>query len=144
MKKLKEELQELKKIRRPQVIQRISEARELGDLSENAEYQDAREEQSFIEGRILELENIINKSEVYQKSGDSKNRIVLGSKFLAVCDGEERQFTLVGSTEVDPSLGLISYESPLGRAFYEKSIGDMVEVETPRGKISCKVLKILE
>jgi len=139
--KLKSELQTLKEVKRPAVIRRIAAARELGDLSENGDYHDAKDEQGFIEGRISELENIINKSEVIIKN-NSSDEVSLGSNFLAECDGKEREFTIVGVNEASPAQGLISYQSPLGTAFMGRRVGDEVEVDVPKGKMMCKVLKI--
>lgn len=143
LEKLKKEFQELKNVKRKEVIERIATAREMGDLSENAEYQDARDEQGFIEGRILELENIINKAEIIIENNQI-NFIQLGSTFIVDCDGIQKQYTIVGSNEAKPSSGLISNESPLGGAFLDKKVGDKVEVDVPKGKVMCAILKILK
>ncbi len=138
---MKEELDELKKVKRPQVIDRIQKAKELGDLSENAEYADAKDEQSFIEGRISELENLINKALVID-SAKAKGQVDMGRTVVVECDGGTRQYTIVGSKEANPSQGIISNESPIGRAFLGKKVGETVEVEIPRGTMVCKILEI--
>ena len=142
LKKLKEELAELKNIKRPLVIEKIARSREQGDLSENAEYHEAREEQSFIEGRIQEIEYLI-KNSVIIKSDKKSDIVVIGSTVHATCDnGTKLKYTIVGQTEADPSSGKISHESPLGRAFIGKSVGHEFELVIPAGKIKCKIDKV--
>lgn len=141
LEKLKLELEHLKKEKMPQVIERIATARELGDLSENAEYQDAKDEQGFIAGRIAEIENLVNKSEVI-KVGGSSDIVNIGSTVKAICDGTEYTYTIVGSNEASPTEGLISNESPIGRAFLGTKVGDKVKVEIPSGEMDCEVLEI--
>ena len=142
LKKLKEELAELKNIKRPLVIEKIARSREQGDLSENAEYHEAREEQSFIEGRIQEIEYLI-KNSVIIKSDKKSDIVVIGSTVHATCDnGTKLKYTIVGPTEADPSSGKISHESPLGRAFIGKSVGHEFELVIPAGKIKCKIDKV--
>lgn len=141
LEKLKKELQHLQKEKMPQVIKRISVARELGDLSENAEYQDAKDEQGFIAGRISELDNLINKSEVI-KEGLGTEIVNIGSTVKVNCDGKEYTYTIVGSNEASPSEGRISNESPIGQAFLGSKIGDKVTVEIPNGEMLCEVLEI--
>lgn len=142
LEKFKEELNRLKNVDRPEVIERIEKARELGDLSENAEYHDARQNQSFIEGRIQELESLI-KNSVVIKNNKKSNIISLGSTVHASCDnGMKIKYTIVGHSEANPSAGKISNESPLGKAFIGKTIGDEFELEVPAGKIKCKIDKI--
>lgn len=139
--KLKEEIVHLQKEKMPQVIERIATARELGDLSENAEYQDAKDEQGFIAGRIAELDNLINKSEVI-KEGVSTDVVNIGSTVKANCDGKEYTYTIVGSNEANPTEGLISNESPIGQAFLGAKVGEKVTVEIPSGEMICEVLEI--
>ncbi|HNZ86389.1 MAG TPA: transcription elongation factor GreA [bacterium] len=142
-KKLKEELEYLKKTKRLEVAKRIDKAREFGDLSENAEYQDAKEEQAFIEGRILEIEHLFKTSSVVDTSVSSRgDAIGIGSKIVVDFDGERKEFEIVGATDSDPLKGLISYNSPLGKSFVGKSKGDEFEVDVPRGIIKCKILDI--
>lgn len=139
--KLKEELEQLKKEKMPEVIERIARAKELGDLSENAEHQDAKDEQGFIAGRIVELENLINKSEIIEANGN-KEVVSVGCTIKALCEGDEHQYTIVGSNEADPGKGLISNESPIGRAFLGCRVGDKVKVAAPKGDMECEVLEI--
>ena len=142
LEKLKKELEELKTVRRREVIDRIQAARELGDLSENAEYSDAKDEQSFIEGRIEELEALIKKAEIID-SNNHNGAVSLGSTVKVVCNGDsEKEYKIVGSNEADPLKGLISNESPLGGAFLGKKVGETIEVEVPRGKMVCKIINI--
>lgn len=141
LEKLKKELDYLKNVKRKEVIQRIQAAKELGDLSENAEYADAKEEQSFIEGRIIEIENILNKSVIISEENRG-DMITVGSSVVIDCSGKEQRFTIVGSNEADPSKGYISNESPMGKALLGKKVGDVFEVNTPRGPLKCKILKI--
>jgi len=141
LKKLQDELDQLINAERPEIIDRIARAREQGDLSENAEYHDARERQSFIEGRIQELENLIKNSVMikHKKSGT----VQLGSTVHATCDnGMKVKYTIVGHSEADPVEGLISNESPMGRAFIGKVLGDEFELDVPAGKIKCKIDQI--
>lgn len=142
LKKIKEELAELKNIKRPVVIEKIARSREQGDLSENAEYHEAREEQSFIEGKIQELEYLI-KNSIIIKSDKASDIIVIGSTVYATCDdGAKLKYTIVGPTEADPAIGKISHESPLGRAFIGKSVGHEFELTIPAGKMKCKIDKV--
>ncbi len=141
LKKLQQELDHLISQERPEVIDRIAKAREQGDLSENAEYHEAREHQSFIEGRIQELESLIKNAVVIKHRKSST--VQLGSTVHATCDnGLEVKYTIVGHSEADPINGMISNESPMGRAFIGKTLGDEFELEVPAGKIKCKIKKI--
>lgn len=141
LKKIKEELDQLKNIDRPDVIDRIAKARDLGDLSENAEYHDAREKQSFIEGRIQEIEAII-KNAVIIKSKKS-DTVQIGSTVHAECDnGMNIKYQIVGQSEANPAEGKISHESPLGKAFLGKGIGHEFELKIPAGAIKCKINNI--
>ncbi|MDH4358759.1 MAG: transcription elongation factor GreA [Candidatus Berkelbacteria bacterium] len=139
--KLESELEELKKIKRPQVIERIKRAKDFGDLSENAEYEDARNEQSFIEGRIQEIEYILKYAQIVE-NGKSRGVVALGSKVTVSLGGDKVGYELVGSTEADPSSGKISSESPIGSAILGKKVGEMVVAKTPSGSLKVKVLKI--
>lgn len=140
LEQFKNELRELKEVKRWEVVEKIEKAKEMGDLSENAEYAIAKEEQAFIEGRILELEDLINNAIITDelRKTDSIN---VGSKIKVKFDGEEKIFEIVGITESDPIHGKISNESPLGRALLGKIKGEEVEVETPAGK---KIYKIID
>ena len=141
LEKLEEEREYLKKVKMPEIIERIARAKELGDLSENAEYQDAKDEQGFTAGRLAELENLINKSEVISQNG-AKETVNIGNTIRINCGNEEFNYTIVGSNEADPGKGLISNESPLGRAFLGRKIGEKVLVKIPRGEMECEILEI--
>ncbi|QYZ68985.1 transcription elongation factor GreA [Neotabrizicola shimadae] len=140
---LDEELKTLKTVERPAVIRAIAEAREHGDLSENAEYHAAREKQSFIEGRIKELEGILSLAEVIDPSKLS-GAIKFGATVTLVDDDteEEKTYTIVGEVEADIERGLLNIRSPLARALIGKDEGDNVEVRTPGGQRSYEVLSI--
>jgi len=142
--RLQEELKTLKSEERPAVIRAIAAAREHGDLSENAEYHAARERQSFIEGRIAELEDKISRAEVIDPSKLSGDAAKFGATVtLADCDtDEEKTYQLVGETESDISSGLLSIASPLARALIGKSVGDVVEVVTPGGQKDYEVVTV--
>ena len=142
--RLQEELKTLKSDERPAVIRAIADAREHGDLSENAEYHAARERQSFIEGRIAELEDKISRAEVIDPAKLSGDIAKFGATVkLADCDtDEEKTYQLVGETESDISSGLLSITSPLARALIGKAVGDVVEVVTPGGQKDYEVVTI--
>lgn len=141
---LKKEYEELNKIKRPQILERVSQARNLGDLSENAEYVAAREELSFIDGRIDELEELLRQATIIREStGSSGSKSVkLGSKVTLHHKGKKETFTVVGEWEADPNEKKISHESPLGKALLGKQVGEEVEVEAPAGKILYKVVAV--
>ncbi len=140
---LDEELKTLKSVERPAVIRAISEAREHGDLSENAEYHAAREKQSFIEGRIKELEALVSLAEVIDPSKLS-GAIKFGATVTIVDEDsdEEKTFQIVGEAEADIERGLLNIRSPLARALIGKDEGDSVEVKTPGGQKSYEILSI--
>ena len=137
------ELRQLKSVERPSVIRAIAEAREHGDLSENAEYHAAREKQSFVEGRIKELESVLSRAEVIDPS-----RFTGAVKFgatVSVVDAntdEEKTYQIVGEAEADIERGLLNIRSPLARALIGKDVGDTAEVRTPGGEKSYEILKI--
>lgn len=138
--KLEKELEELKKIRRPAVIDRIKRAKEYGDLSENAEYEDARNEQSFIEGRIQEIEYMIKYAEV--ATPKCSGNVCLGSNVTVDMDGDNLTYQIVGSAEADPGNGKISSESPIGSALMGRKSGESVTAQTPGGAIKIKIKKV--
>ena len=144
LKKLEDELQDLKVIRRKEVAEKIKEAREQGDLSANAEYDAAKEEQREIEARIEELEKILKNAEVVVEEEVDVDAINVGCtvKVLDVEFEEELEFRIVGSTEANSLAGKISNESPVGKALLRHKVGDVVEVETQTGVIEYKVLAI--
>ncbi len=139
--KVKNELKELKTIKRKEIALRIQEAKELGDLSENAEYAEAKTEQAFIEGRIIELENTLKNAVVISESSNT-DKVRVGSSMKVKVGQQETNFTIVGSNEANPSQGLISNESPLGQALLGHKVGDEVEVTIPAGVVTYKILSI--
>ncbi|MBI2050666.1 MAG: transcription elongation factor GreA [Parcubacteria group bacterium] len=141
-KKLKEELERLKKVKRPEIAERIKQAKDYGDLSENAEYADAREEQSFVEGRILELEAALKNSTVVSNVDSDPDTVNIGDTVTISRDGVVSAYTIVGSKEADPGGGKISNESPIGRALLNRTKGDEVEVKTPKGVALWKIVSI--
>ena len=144
LKQYEDELQNLKVVRRKEVAQKIKEAREQGDLSENAEYDAAKDEQRDIELRIEELEKLLKNAEVVVEEEIDVNKINIGSKekLLDVEYDEEMEFYIVGFTEANSLQKKISNEAPVGRALIGKSVGDVVDVETQAGIIQYKVLEI--
>ena len=142
--RLEEELKHLKGVERPAVIRAIAEAREHGDLSENAEYHAARERQSFIEGRVAELEDKIARAEVIDVKKLSGKQVIFGATVTLVDEDTEEKikYQLVGQDESDISAGRLSISSPLARALIGKDEGDSVEVRTPGGQRSYEVLSI--
>lgn len=142
--KIKAELEHLKNVRRPEIIARIAAARELGDLSENADYQSAKEEQAFLEGRIKELERQLKEAEEPDITDQMESGAGIGSKVVCQSEeaGESEVFELTVPQESDPVAGKISAESPIGRALLGHQPGDVVDVETPDGMVSYRILKI--
>ncbi|HLC64347.1 MAG: Transcription elongation factor GreA [Candidatus Giovannonibacteria bacterium GW2011_GWA2_53_7] len=138
--KLKKELDELKNVKRKEISEMIELAKEHGDLSENAEYQDARNEQSFIEGRIIEIENILKNSVVAESSGSGQ--VYVGSKVVVETNGVELTFNIVGSHEGEPSQGMLSCDSPIGEALMGKKVGEEVAAETPKGVTVYKIKEV--
>jgi transcription elongation factor GreA len=141
---LEEEHRRLKMEERPAVIRAIAEARSHGDLSENAEYHAARDRQSFIEGRLAELEDIIARADVIDVSKLSGDTVRFGAKVMLADEDtdEEINYQIVGSHEADIGKGRLSVTSPLGRALIGKSIGDRIEVTTPRGSKAYEIVKV--
>ena len=143
LKKLEEELEHLRGVRRQEVALRLREAIQGGDeLIDNAEYEAAKNEQAFVEGRIIELERMLAKAQIIEHNKKS-DTIEIGST-VTIREGKKKAetFTIVGAAEADPKDGLISNESPLGSALLNKQVGDAVEVEAPDGVIRFKVVKI--
>lgn len=139
--KLNDELKHLVNDKRKDVIERIREAAAHGDLSENADYAQAREEQSFIEGRIQEIEDMIKNAEIITAS-TQHNNVTIGSKIKVKVDGEERTYAIVGSNEANPSEGKISNESTVGKSLLGKKMGDRVKIETPAGEKEYEIVGI--
>jgi len=144
MAKLQEELGFLITVRRPQIARRIQEAKELTSAQNNAEFDDAKNEQAFVEGRILTLERIIqNATLIDEEEAHHSNRVRLGSTVtVATQDGREQQYTIVGSAEANPNQGRISNESPVGRALLDKRVGDEVKVKAPAGTLRFTIAAI--
>jgi transcription elongation factor GreA len=144
LQRLEEELRQLKTVERPVIIRQISEARGHGDISENAEYHAARERQSFIEGRIAELEDIISSAEVIDPTGLSGDQIKFGAHVRLVDEETEQEsnYQLVGIHEADIKSGRISVSSPLGKALIGKKAGETVSVPAPSGDRSYEILEI--
>jgi len=141
---LKEELERLKRVERPKNIQHIAEARAHGDLSENAEYAAAKERQSFVEGRIRELETKIADAEVIDTSNFSTEKVVFGATVILIDtdSGDKRQVTLVGQDEIDLKDGKISVHSPVGRALIGHRVGDLVTIVAPAKTAEYEVIEI--
>lgn len=144
LKKMEQELENLKTVRRKEVAEKIKEARGQGDLSENAEYDAAKEEQGEIESRIVQLENLLRNAEVIDEDVLKMDVVNLGSKVtvLDVEFDEEMEYTIVGSTEADPMNGRISNESPLSMALLGQKVGATVMADTPDGEVAFKILNI--
>ena len=140
MAELKAEHDELTQKKRPGAVRRLSDARDLGDLSENSEYAAAKQDLAFIDGRIAELEEILRGAKIVTTHGRSE--VAVGCKVTVHINGNKDVFHLVGEWEADPKQRKISHESPLGRALIGKKVGDKVEVEAPAGKIHYKILSI--
>ncbi|MCX8008687.1 MAG: transcription elongation factor GreA [Patescibacteria group bacterium] len=140
LEELKKEFDELVNLKRPLAVQRLSEARDLGDLSENSEYAAAKQDLAFMDGRIAELEEILHNAKVI--TSHSKRNVSVGSKVTVHINGRKEVFTVVGEWEADPMQKKISHESPLGKALIGKEVGEEVEVEAPAGKIVYKIISI--
>ena len=140
--KLKVELDQLKKVKRVDVAEKIKEARESGDILENSVYDAAVEEQSYIESRIIELEEIVNSATILKHDKSGHDQVTVGCTVVVNHSGKEVTYKLVGSVEADPAQNLISDESPVGQALIGAKIGDIVQVNTPQLNIKYKVLDI--
>lgn len=140
LEQLKAELAELKQ-KRQDIARRLEDAKALGDLSENAEYQEAREDQAFNEGKIVELEQVVKDAVVIDKN-QKRDIVRIGATVKVKSDNGSQTFNIVGSEEANPIEGRISNESPLGKSFLGKKIGETLEVETPRGKMKYKIMGI--
>lgn len=141
LEKFKQELDDLVNVKRKEIIERIERAKELGDLSENAEYAAAKDEQAFTEGRILELQDMITRAEIINGSG-KVDLVRVGSKVKVKSDGTETEYEIVGVAEADPLTGKISNESPLGRSFLGRRIGDKIQIQIPKGMVTYTILEI--
>lgn len=143
-KKLEEELHFLKTERRQEVVERIKIARDFGDLSENSEYDSAKEEQAFVETRIAQVEKMIRNSVIIESDQENPDVVSLGKSvtFMELPDGEEETYTIVGSAEADPFEGKISNDSPMAKSLIGRKKGDEVSVPTPGGSIDVKIINI--
>lgn len=145
LKQLEKELEILKTVKRREVAQRIKQAIEFGDISENSEYEDAKNEQAFIEGRIATLEKMLRNARVIEDDNLSKDFVSLGSTVILkdLEFGDELKYTIVGSVEADPDSNKISNESPVGKAILGHKKGEVVDVEVPVGTIKYEIIDIL-
>lgn len=141
---LEKELKQLKSVERPSVIQAIAEARAHGDLSENAEYDAAKEKQGFVEGRIKDIEDKIARSEVIDPSELDHDRVVFGAtvKLLNMETDEEKTYSIVGVDEADAKKGMVSIESPIARQLLNRHVGDEVTIKVPKGEVEYEILDI--
>jgi len=147
LEKIKKELDYLKKVERKEIAQRLEEAIAMGDLTENAAYQETKDAQGFLEGKILELENLIGEAKLVEKI-DGAHWVQIGSTVILASQKQTKfslpteKYKIVGTGQADPFKGEISMESPLGKALLDKPEGAVVEIKTPIGKIKYKILKI--
>lgn len=139
---LKKELQDLKDVKRPALVRRVAQARGFGDLMENTEYSNAREELAFIDGRIEELEQILINPKIIKKSCKHNGIVELGCKVKVKVKNELHEYIVVGEWEADPLQKKISHTSPLGKALLGKKAGDTIEIEAPAGKIVYEIKEI--
>jgi transcription elongation factor GreA len=142
LRKVESELAELLTVRRPEVADRIRLARSFGELSENTEYIEAKNEQALLEGRIVTLEDLLNHAVLIEDEERAKGVVDLGARVVVVTDEGEETYNIVGATEADPVRGLISNESPLGRALVGHKAGETVDWEAPVGRSTVKIKKV--
>ncbi|OKL38181.1 transcription elongation factor GreA [Domibacillus mangrovi] len=142
--KLEQELEHLKSVKRKEVVERIKIARSFGDLSENSEYDSAKEEQAFVEGRIGTIETMIRNAKIIEENSVNSDEVSLGKTvtFIELPDGEEESYTIVGSAEADPFEGKISNDSPIAKSMIGRRVGDKVIVQTPAGEMKVKIVSI--
>lgn len=142
--KLLQELENLKTVKRKEVVERIKIARSFGDLSENSEYDSAKEEQAFVEGRITTIENMIRNAKIIEEDEMSGDIVTLGRSvsFIELPDGEEETYTIVGSAEADPFEGKISNDSPIAKSLIGRKVDEKVSVQTPGGEMLVKITNI--
>ncbi|WP_285765433.1 transcription elongation factor GreA [Peribacillus sp. SI8-4] len=142
--KLEQELEQLKTVKRKEVVERIKIARSFGDLSENSEYDSAKEEQAFVEGRITTIENMIRNAKIIEGDDSNTDTVSLGKTvtFVELPDGDEETYSIVGSVEADPFEGKISNDSPIAKSLMGKRVGDKVSIMTPGGEMSVKIVSI--
>lgn len=139
---LKSELDVLVNEKRPKLVERLSYARQQGDLSENSDYINAKEEMEFLDGRIAELEEVLKNASVVSGNDSTNGGVGVGTKVTVKVNGQEHVFDIVGEWEADPMQKKISPESPLGMALVGKNVGETIEVEAPAGKVAYEILSI--
>ncbi|MEC6747564.1 transcription elongation factor GreA [Marinilactibacillus sp. XAAS-LB27] len=141
---LENELEELKTVKRKEVVERIKIARGFGDLSENSEYESAKDEQAFIEGRISTVEHMLANAEIIDNSKSKTDEVSLGRSviFKELPNGIDEEYTIVGKAEADPFSGKISNESPIAQALLGKKVGEKVEISTPGGSMTVEITKV--
>lgn len=146
LEKIEKELDELKVVKRKEIVERIKIARSYGDLSENSEYEAAKDEQAFVEGQIAKLEKVIRYAEIINPEDYEADEVSLGRKvtFQELPDGDEEEYSIVGKAEADPLEGKISNESPIAKALIGKHEGDEVDITTPGGTMKVKIVKVEE
>lgn len=144
--KLEAELEELKLVKRPEIIERIKIARSYGDLSENSEYDSAKDEQAFVEGRITTIEKMLRLSVIIDSNSVAKDEVSLGKTvtFIELPDGDEETYTIVGGAEANPLEGKISNDSPMAQALIGKKLNDEVSIESPGGAYTVKIVTITD
>ncbi|HWC29756.1 MAG TPA: transcription elongation factor GreA [Dehalococcoidia bacterium] len=142
--RLEKELDHLRSVRRHEVAERIHEAKELASAQNNAEYEEAKNEQAFVEGRILTLEHLLqNATVIDEEAAHHASRVQIGSKVAVTsADGKTTDYTIVGAAEAQPTQGMISNESPVGRALLGKGVGDEVQIQVPKGVLRLTVTGI--
>jgi transcription elongation factor GreA len=140
--KLLEELDHLVTVRRPEIIKLVSQARAEGDLKENAGYDAARNDQSFIEGRIRDIESILKRIDIIDDDAGGGNIVTIGSTVTIKIDGDDETYTIVGAVEADPNEGRISNESPFGKALLGRRKGETTEIHTPVTTLKAKIVEI--
>ncbi|WP_408007021.1 transcription elongation factor GreA [Pseudalkalibacillus sp. A8] len=142
--KIENELEYLKTEKRKEVVERIKVARSFGDLSENSEYDAAKDEQAFVEARIQQLEKMIRNAEIIEEQNQNPNVVSIGKsvKFIELPDGEEESYTIVGSAEADPFDGKISNDSPMAKSLLGRTVGDEVAVQTPGGEMNVRIVEV--
>jgi transcription elongation factor GreA len=138
---LQKELKELVEVKRPAVLDRLAKARAMGDLRENSEYSASKEDQGFIEGRIMELEQLLKNIEIVKASGDA-GTIQIGTAVVVDTPNGKDTFYIVGEFEADPMNKRLSQTSPIGKALIGKKVGDTVDVEVPAGKLTYKIIEV--
>lgn len=144
LQKIEQELEHLRTVHRREVADRIRDSKQFGELSENSEYEDAKTEQAFVEGRIIELKRILQNAHVIEDDDVHTDVVGVGSRVTVrdMATKDEWEYTIVGSVEADPSEDRISYESPVGEALIDRKVGEIVSVQIPEGTAKYKIVKI--